>query len=130
MFWAAAVVFYEARPGFSWLLADPVRALLLCLFYPLIEEWLFRGVIQGALLQRAVGARGKLGVSVANLVTTGLFFALHWIGRSFQTACWVIGPSLILGIVRERTQSIVVPMLIHCVWNLRWYSLSLQVQQI
>jgi len=123
VYWLIQISFYDASVHFSWMLQDPLSAVLLCLIYPITEEFLFRGVIQGYLLNHRLGPMSKLGISVANIVTTILFFTLHWIGRSLTVASWVIGPSLILGVVREKTDSLVAPMLVHIVWNVSWYSL-------
>jgi len=68
---------------------------------PLLEELVFRGLLQGQLLR--LGAARRLGpVSVANLVTTFAFVA---------------APSMVFGHLRERFGSVLPATLLHAFYN-------------
>ena len=95
--------------------------LTLCFVVPVLEELVFRGLIQGYLRQFDPGQKAILGISAANLLTSLLFMLLHWLTRDGYSALLVFLPSLYLGLVRDRTSSIVMCILIHILWNLGWY---------
>ena len=95
--------------------------LTLCIVVPVLEELVFRGLIQGYLRQFDPGQKAILGISAANLLTSLLFVLLHWLTRDGYSALLVFLPSLYLGLVRDRTSSIVMCILIHGLWNLGWY---------
>ena len=95
--------------------------LTLCIVVPVLEELVFRGLIQGYLRQFDPGQKAILGISAANLLTSLLFVLLHWLTRDGYSALLVFLPSLYLGLVRDRTSSIAMCILIHGLWNLGWY---------
>ncbi len=95
--------------------------LTLCIVVPVLEELVFRGLIQGYLRQFDPGQKAILGISAANFLTSLLFVSLHGLTRDGYSALLVFLPSLYLGLVRDRTSSIVMCILIHILWNLGWY---------
>ena len=95
--------------------------LTLCIVVPVLEELVFRGLIQGHLRQFDPGQKAILGISAANLLTSLLFVLLHGLTRDGYSALLVFLPSLYLGLVRDRTSSIAMCILIHGLWNLGWY---------
>ncbi|HIG62054.1 MAG TPA: JDVT-CTERM system CAAX-type protease [Gammaproteobacteria bacterium] len=95
--------------------------LTLCIVVPILEELVFRGMLQGYLRQFDRGQKAILGISAANLLTSLLFMSLHWLNRDGYSALLVFLPSLYLGLVRDRTSSIPMCILIHILWNLGWY---------
>lgn len=97
--------------------ADPLVLLNLLLLYPLVEELLFRGVIQEALLKRSGLAVRNLGITRANFITSILFVGLHFIHHSPIWAMAVFVPSLALGHMRERYTSLLVPISLHMLFN-------------
>jgi membrane protease YdiL (CAAX protease family) len=100
-----------------WLLGDGWAFLMILLVYPIIEELTFRGVIQGALDVRMHHREALLGITWANLMTSGLFVAIHFVHHPPLLALSVIVPSLIFGYVRDRTGSVIPPMLLHAFYN-------------
>lgn len=87
----------------------------------LVEEAVFRGVLL-ALLDRAFpGRRRWLGVSVGwgGAVVTLVFVALH--GWSAGTLLGVLPAALLYLWLRLHTGSLVVPVLVHNLWNLSVY---------
>ena len=94
------------------------------LLYPLVEELLFRGVIQTELLRRPVLSKHHLGVSRANLVTSILFVCLHLIHQSPLWALSVLLPSLVMGHFRERYGNLLAPVMLHILFNATWLTAS------
>ena len=90
--------------------------LALLLLQPVAEEMAFRGVLQGGLLRH--GADRRVGpVSLANLGSTAVFLAWH---LGTQPAPWALAtvvPSLVLGHLRERFDSIWPSVIVHMVYN-------------
>ena len=83
---------------------------------PIAEELVFRGVIQGHLLQR-MSARRIGPVTQANLWTTAGFVALHF---AVQPPAWALAvalPSLVFGHMRERFGSVIPAVALHAVYN-------------
>jgi membrane protease YdiL (CAAX protease family) len=81
-----------------------------------IEELLFRGVVQGVL-------RRSFGVRVGIVVASGLFGLVHWVavsgGPTEKFAYVAIAGTLgiVLGVLYERTETILAPGLAHGVYN-------------
>lgn len=93
----------------------------LVLIQPLLEEAVFRGLVQGELLQRCRrhGRLLRLGpVTLANALATLLFVALHLRVQPLAWALAVAGPSLLLGHLRERLGSVWPGALAHGWFNL------------
>ena len=85
-----------AGVSFSW-----QQLLLLGLVFPVLEELVFRGLLQGALLRQAPLAKRSLGITPANVITSLLFALTHLLHQTPITAALVIFPSLIFGELRD-----------------------------
>jgi uncharacterized protein len=88
---------------------------------PVLEEVLFRGLIQGLCLQSAWGAQRTAGLSYANLLTSSLFALAHLAAHPVGWAMAVIAPSLLFGWWRERSRSVVPPILLHSFYNVGYF---------
>lgn len=97
--------------------ADPWHLLGFLLLYPVVEEWLFRGILQGELLRRDSFRRRHLGITRANGLTTVAFTLLHLIHQPFPWALSVAVPSLVLGHFRERYGNLRLPIALHVLFN-------------
>jgi len=91
--------------------------LYLVLITPAVEELAFRGALQGAFLDAPWGHRRRFGISHANMLVTVLFCAVHLIHHPPLWAAAVVVPSLVFGHLRERTGSILPPLLVHGWYN-------------
>ncbi|MDB5842153.1 MAG: abortive infection protein [Herminiimonas sp.] len=91
--------------------------LSMVLWQPIIEELLFRGVIQGQLMQWPGARRGIAGLSLANLITTLLFMLAHLGQHSPLWAAAVLMPSLIFGHFRDRHGGIFPGLILHAFYN-------------
>ena len=85
------------------------------LLYPILEELVFRGLIQGWLLKKIHWALGPL--SGANLLTSVLFAAAHLLHQSPLLAASIFIPSLVFGWLRERHGRLAGCMLVHGGYN-------------
>jgi membrane protease YdiL (CAAX protease family) len=97
---------------------DPVPWTILgmVVWGPLLEELLFRGVIQGELRRRG-GLHTWLGLTQANLVTSLLFAAAHLVSQSAAWSLAVFAPSLVFGHFRDRHDSLWSPLILHALYN-------------
>lgn len=87
------------------------------LWQPLIEELLFRGLLQGQLVRTSWGHSSVFGVSWANLLTTLLFVAAHTIHQPLLWALAVSVPSLMFGWLRDRHEQIYPALALHMIYN-------------
>lgn len=80
----------------------PWRFLALVALYPVLEELVFRGLLQGVLLRRGWGRRVAGPVTAANLAAAVVFAAAHLLRTSPGWAAAVVLPGLVFGYFRER----------------------------
>jgi membrane protease YdiL (CAAX protease family) len=100
----------------GWPLREPWLFLLPVLFYPVIEEIIFRGLVQE--LVHDYLSKAALGpLTVANLLTSVLFTALHFIYHPPLWALLVFFPSLVFGFFKERSGGLKAPILLHAFYN-------------
>jgi membrane protease YdiL (CAAX protease family) len=99
------------------LTASPWSLMGFLLVYPVIEEWLFRGLLQKELLRLREFQRRHLGITGANGATTLAFTLLHLVHQPFPWALTVALPSLALGHFRERYGNLRLPIALHILFN-------------
>ncbi|WP_436924667.1 CPBP family intramembrane glutamic endopeptidase [Halosimplex amylolyticum] len=87
------------------------------------EELLFRGVVQGRI-------REVFGPVIGVLIPSAVFAGLHWFALTGGSATGnivalgvLVGPALVFGAAYELTDNIVVPALIHGIYNATLFSL-------
>ena len=85
---------------------------------PIVEELIFRGVVQEQLYRALSKDQGRLlWIGKANLVTSILFALAHWLFRDPLTALLVFPASLFFGWLYERHHSLTLPVLAHILAN-------------
>jgi hypothetical protein len=87
---------------------------------PVLEELVFRGILQGQALRLSTrqGQPLRLGpFTLANVLVTVGFVALHLRVQPLAWALAVAVPSLVLGHLRERLTSVWPAILVHAVYN-------------
>ena len=94
-----------------------VPLLSLIIWQPLVEEVLFRGIIQGQFAKHDWGKRSWLNISGANVAASVLFAAIHLINGSPLFAFSVIAPSLVFGYFRDYYNSVYPSIIIHSTYN-------------
>lgn len=121
LLWLAGLVWL--RPGIDPLW--PVHAfqafVLLGLVYPVLEEFVFRGLLQGWLRERPRLRAARFGVTPANLLTSLVFTALHFINHPPVAAAAVLVPSLVFGYFRDRHDGLLGPIWLHCFYNIGYF---------
>ena len=119
-------VFFEWPVTLSWAHSEPQKFLVICLITPIVEEYLFRGIIfeflENRLPSRPLFLFGWL--SAANIASTILFVGLHLFTRDPLSAGLVIVPSLYLGMIKESSGKLWVCIGIHAFRNFCWGSIA------
>lgn len=91
--------------------------LSLVIWQPIVEEILFRGIVQGQLRKTSWGQRDWLHISAANVVTSIVFVTMHMINNPPLFSISVIVPSLLFGYFRDRCNSVYPSILLHSAFN-------------
>jgi len=89
----------------------------LVIWQPLVEELLFRGVLQGELRRHAGMVRSRYGFSLANLLVSAVFAGAHLVNQPPGWALATFFPSLLFGFFRDRTGSVLPGLLLHVAFN-------------
>jgi uncharacterized protein len=97
--------------------SEPRVLLSLLLWQPLVEELLFRGLLQEHLSRRLPGSVLLPGLSRSNLLTSLLFATAHLLLHSPVWAAAALVPSLVYGYFKDRYGSILPALLLHVTYN-------------
>ena len=110
----------------------PWALLSFVLVMPLLEEWVFRGLLQTRLL-RVTAVHGQTRrwgpISWANGLTTLAFVALHLPTQPLLWALAVAAPSLVLGHLRERLGNVWPAVGVHAFYNAGFALLAFWAQR-
>jgi len=104
-----------------WPLQQPGRFVGLVLLWPVMEEVVFRGVLQPFITELRWGGLRLAGVTAGNGVTSLLFAAAHLFSHLPSWAALVFIPSLLFGYFRDRHDSLLSPAVLHVTYNLGYY---------
>jgi len=121
--WLAMIWFLAFQP-LPWHVIQSAAFLSVALWQPLFEELLFRGVIQGQLLQTMWGRKTWIGLSLANLLTSLLFTLAHLASHSVSWSLLVFVPSLCFGFIRDRFGSVYPAIVLHAFYNAGYFLLT------
>lgn len=119
-----AMIGYLAFEPLPWLAIWSPAFLSAALWQPLFEELLFRGIVQGHLLQSRAKHRTWNGLSLANFLTSLLFTLAHLAAHSISWALLVFVPSLCFGFVRDRFESVYPSIALHAFYNTGFFLLT------
>jgi membrane protease YdiL (CAAX protease family) len=114
--WLVIYLLLRTEPRWGWPLAAPLQYLLPALVYPVLEEIVFRGLVQEWVRKR-ISKRVFGPLSVANLLTSVVFTGLHFIYHPPLWAALVLFPSLVFGFFKDRTRGLGAPIILHCCYN-------------
>lgn len=120
--WLSMLGFFPYPPSAQHVIG-PLGVLSVMLWQPLFEELLFRGIIQGHLLQSIVGRKTWCGVSLSNLMASLLFTLAHLASHSVLWSLLVFVPSLCFGLVRDRLGSVYPSIALHVFYNTGYFLL-------
>lgn len=113
----------------GWLPVIPLKEnillfLSLVLLQPVLEELLFRGVVQGQFRLRTWGGEKRWGMTQANLLTSVLFVLAHAFYHPPLWAIAVFVPSLVFGYFRDRYGNITPSLVLHVYYNMGFFLLG------
>jgi membrane protease YdiL (CAAX protease family) len=89
----------------------------LIIFYPVVEELAFRGVLQEYIASKTKQYPSLLYFSVANIITSILFVLMHFVHHPLLWAMLVFIPSLIFGYFKEQYGHIGSSIILHMFYN-------------
>lgn len=97
---------------------DTKSLIFLIVFYPVVEELAFRGVIQEVIATKTKQYPTFYYLSIANITTSLLFVAMHFVHHIPLWAFLVFAPSLIFGYFKEQYKSILPSIFLHMFYNI------------
>jgi membrane protease YdiL (CAAX protease family) len=100
---------------------SPFDFFYLIVLLPCIEEFAFRGWIQGLLLKHSLGRENVFMISYANLATSGLFGLAHLVHQSGFWSILVFFPSLAFGFLRDKFGAIRPSIELHIFYNFVYF---------
>ena len=107
-----------------WLQIFSLPFLVVVLWQPTVEELLFRGCLQGWLFTHGWGRQSFVGISIANLLTSIVFSGAHIATHSLSWALLTLFPSLLFGVLRDRSGSVLPPLALHIIYNAGYFLLT------
>jgi membrane protease YdiL (CAAX protease family) len=109
------------QPDPTWFFfSDPAAFFGAAAAWPLVEEGLFRGLVQPALARTRGGARAAWGVTTANAATSLLVATAYLVAHGPAWAAAGLGSSLALGYLRDRYNSIAPGAALHVFYSCGW----------
>jgi membrane protease YdiL (CAAX protease family) len=122
-FWGVFPLLVTVQP-LPWHRILSLAFFLAVVWQPIIEELLFRGCLQGFLSIREWGQRSLVGFSIANLLTSVVFTGTHIATHSLLWASLTLFPSLLFGVLRDRSGSVFPPIALHIIYNVGYFMLT------
>jgi membrane protease YdiL (CAAX protease family) len=117
VFWIVLWFYKSPQPEWGWPLIAPAQFLLLVFIYPVLEEFVFRGALQGWLRSRSWGLIAWRQVTVANTLASVVFALLHLIINPVYLSVAVFIPSLVFGYFRDRYDQLHASIILHIFYN-------------
>ena len=122
-FWGSLYYSGTGLTGPGWVSANLVLFLQLALLYPLLEELVFRGLLQESLWKTHLANLSIYCISLPNIITSLLFTAFHFFSHSAAWAVAVIFPSLVFGYFRDRYRHVLPAVILHMFYNSGYFVL-------
>ncbi len=113
----------EKSESIFWLFSDIHSFFFLIIFFPLVEELAFRGVIQEYIYKTISEHSLLFHITYANIMTSILFVLMHLIHHEPVWAVLTFVPSLIFGYFKERYKQIRPSIFLHMFYNLSYFSI-------
>ena len=120
VFWLILSFYHPITNKLQWPLITPLAFIIPVIVYPVLEEIVFRGVMLEFFQKKTPGVL-FLYLTKANIFTSIIFTALHFFYHPALWASAVFIPSLVFGLLKERYQSLVPPILLHVFFNAGYY---------
>jgi hypothetical protein len=126
VYWLGLYLATRPQTAFDWPLHAPLLFLYPALVYPVAEELVFRGLVQD-LAHRHLKPWRLGPLTHANILTSVLFTALHFINHPPLWAAAVFIPSLLFGFFKDRSGALGAPVFLHVFYNSGYFWLFGQV---
>lgn len=122
-FWFSLYYSGTAITGPGWLSKNGLLFLQLALLYPVVEELVFRGLLQEKLWQTRLSRLSIYCISMPNIVTSIVFTGFHFMAHPPAWAVTVIIPGLTFGFFRDRYQHVLPAIILHVFYNSGYFLL-------
>ena len=113
-------IYFSDMEGINYLSANEV--LMLLILFPVTEELFFRGIIQPIIHKKF--SKTWRSISVANVLTSLLFSVTHLFNHNPIWALSTFFPSLVFGWSKDRYNTLLAPLMLHCYYNAGWFYLA------
>ena len=117
IFWVALWFYKSPHPEWGSPLIAPAQFLLLVVVYPVLEELVFRGALQGWLRSQSRGLTEWGHITIANAITSVVFALAHLVINPGYLSIAVFIPSLIFGYFRDRYDQLHASIVLHVFYN-------------
>ncbi len=117
IFWAAWYLYLDANPNWGWPLHAPLNYLSLAVIYPVLEEIVFRGALQGWLRKQEWTLHDWRGFTLANVITSTAFAISHLFRNTVGMSIAVFAPGMVFGFFRDRYNHLHTPIALHIFYN-------------
>lgn len=125
-YWLVLFAIAGAQLDLGWPLREPWVFLYPALLYPVVEELVFRGLVQD--LAHRYLTPWRLGpLTHANILTSVVFTALHFINHPPLWAAAVFIPSLLFGFFKDRSGTLSAPVFLHVFYNAGYFWLFTRI---
>ena len=104
---------------------DTKTAILVIVVLPVIEEVIFRGILQPWLAIKY--SQKIMNITQANLITSCIFALLHLFEHKLTMALGTFLPSLVFGYARDRYKGIVPSIILHSSYNGGYFLIGTQL---
>jgi len=117
VFWAGLWWWNPPPLDLLWIAREPLGFATAALIYPVLEEVVFRGGLQTFLLRYAGGSARRGGLTLANVMTSAAFAALHLFSHAPLWGAATFLPSVVFGYFRDRHSSLISPIALHVFYD-------------
>ena len=112
-------IYFSDMKGINYLSSNEV--LMLLILFPITEELFFRGIIQPIIHKKF--SKTWHSISAANALTSLLFSFSHLFNHNPFWALSTFLPSMIFGWSKDRYNTLLAPLMLHCYYNAGWFYL-------
>ena len=113
-------IYFSDMKDINYLSANEV--LMLLILFPITEELFFRGIIQPIIHKKF--SKTWHSISAANVLTSLLFSFSHLFNHNPFWALSTFLPSMIFGWSKDRYNTLLAPLMLHCYYNAGWFYLA------
>ena len=113
-------IYFSDMKDINYLSANEI--LMLLILFPITEELFFRGITQPIIHKKF--SKTWHSISAANVLTSLLFSFSHLFNHNPFWALSTFLPSMIFGWSKDRYNTLLAPLMLHCYYNAGWFYLA------